>query len=318
MGSKAMFEALNRRLAEVKERVRRRQRLARLLKRAEEELARQRERGRRLDERLRKERTDVERLEGLSLTGLFYTVLGSKEQQLEKERQEYLVAKLQYDECREAVQALEREVEDLRRDLTALGDPEAEYRSLLARKEQLLQQTSGEAARRLLSLAEEEGEVQAEIKELQEAIAAGDEALRHLRKMSDALQGAMYWGTWDILGGRWAATAFKHSRMDDARAAAHRAQQALRRWERELDDVDLAGTELEVDMDSLTRFADYFFDGLIVDWVVQTRIQRSLENVLRVQRRVESVMDRLHERLGVARRRLKGIEEARVRLIEEV
>lgn len=41
-----------------------------------------------------KEQTDVRQLESLSLTVLFYSLLGSKEQQLEKERQEALRAQL--------------------------------------------------------------------------------------------------------------------------------------------------------------------------------------------------------------------------------
>ena len=39
-----------------------------------------------LQERLQREEADVDKLEGLSLTRLFATVLGSREQALEKER----------------------------------------------------------------------------------------------------------------------------------------------------------------------------------------------------------------------------------------
>ena len=43
---------------------------------------------------LDKEYADVEKLEKMSIKGVFYKVLGDKEAQLEKERQEYLQAVL--------------------------------------------------------------------------------------------------------------------------------------------------------------------------------------------------------------------------------
>jgi hypothetical protein len=78
---------------------------------------------------LTSEGRDVERLEGLTLISLFYTVLGTKEEAMQKERQEYLAAKLQYDECGAAIRDLEVELENLERELDAIGDPEAEYQA---------------------------------------------------------------------------------------------------------------------------------------------------------------------------------------------
>ncbi len=46
---------------------------------------------------LAKENHDVERLKSTSITSIFYSILGRKEQQLDKELQEAFVAKLKYD-----------------------------------------------------------------------------------------------------------------------------------------------------------------------------------------------------------------------------
>ena len=51
----------------------------------------------------------MDKLEGLSLTGLFYSVLGTKRERLDKEREEYLAAKLKYDESQEAAKDLQAE-----------------------------------------------------------------------------------------------------------------------------------------------------------------------------------------------------------------
>ncbi len=44
----------------------------------------------RVDNKLEKEYKDIEKLENLSIKGLFYKILGSKEEQIERERQDYL------------------------------------------------------------------------------------------------------------------------------------------------------------------------------------------------------------------------------------
>ena len=53
---------------------------------------------------MRKEFEDIENLEKLGMKALFYKVLGSQEEQLEKERQEYLQASLKYDQVRKTPQ----------------------------------------------------------------------------------------------------------------------------------------------------------------------------------------------------------------------
>ena len=84
-----------------------------------------------------------------------------------------------------------------------------------------------------------------------------------------------------MLGGGLLATAAKHSHMDEARDAAYHIQNLLLRFRRELADVQgLSGTLVE-EVGSFETFADYFFDGLIVDWVVQSKIDRSLDNARR-------------------------------------
>jgi len=50
-----------------------------------------------LIKKLEKEAEDITRLEEMSLESIFHKMLGSKEEQIEKERQEYLQLSLKYD-----------------------------------------------------------------------------------------------------------------------------------------------------------------------------------------------------------------------------
>jgi len=93
------LKSLDERLTEVREKMRYKQKLEKDLQQIKVSLAAEREKYANLNKQLLKEGRDVKKLEGLSLTGLFLTILGSKKAQLEKERQEYLAARLRFDEC---------------------------------------------------------------------------------------------------------------------------------------------------------------------------------------------------------------------------
>jgi hypothetical protein len=118
-----------------------------------------------------------------------------------------------------------------------------------------------------------------------------------------------------MLGGGFLATAVKRSHMDRARDLVHRAQAQVGRFERELADI-VDQAEFAVAFDPLESFADYFFDGLIIDWMVQSRINTSLANARQAERQVESILRQLESRLAAARRRADGLEQQKRQLIE--
>jgi hypothetical protein len=310
-----MLEELNVQLIDVKEKLRTRRKLQAALSSARQRLAQERARCSELEGELERENADVAKLDGLSLTGLFATILGSKEEQLEKERQEVLTAKLRYDTCADAISALEREVADLQHQIARLGDLDAGYQDILDRKEELMAEAGAGHAGRLLQLSESLADARSDVRELDEAISAGNQVLDGLDHAIASLKSAGGWGVWDLLGGGIVATAVKHSRIDDARASIHRVQELLWRFRRELGDVE-ADPDVGVDLSSFEAFADYFFDGLIVDWIVQSRIENSLEKAVHTRDTVQEVVGDLHARLGEAQDRARALTEERLRLIE--
>ncbi len=313
-----MIESLNERLTEVREKHRHKQKLKKDLLQIRDLLASERGKYANLKIQLHKEGRDVKKLEGLSLSGLFLSILGNKEAQLEKERQEYLAARLKYDECKSEVEALEGEELDTTKQLESLAALEDEYRELLAEKEDVILSDEGTQARLLLDLSEELGELKANQKELEEALEAGKNALALLHKVQDSLGSAQGWGVWDILGGGLIATAVKHSRIDDARQHVHSAQQALHSFVRELNDVNPhLLSDITINIGGFATFADYFFDGLIADWVVQSRINDSLENVNNMVKRVDDTLSSLQQELRTVQSRLADGYKKRQKTIED-
>ncbi len=312
-----MLENLNEKLIEVKENLRMKQKLVQKVKVCEQELSREKIRLKELETISKKEGLDVEKLEGLSLQGLFYTVLGSKEEQLEKERQEYLAAKLKHDQCKDSVVMLQSRLEELKAEISNCGDIEATYKNIIKEKERLIMSSGDTNTQRLIQISEKIADINSDIKELKEAINTGKEVLAGIDGVIDSLQSAKGWGTWDLLGGGLISTAIKHSRIDDARQSVHRVQHQLSLFQKELSDVSpYLDSEITIEIGSFATFADYFFDGLITDWIVQSRINESLENAVNVGNKVLEIFKALQKTLDKNQHELEILRNQRQEMVE--
>jgi hypothetical protein len=311
-----MLQDISDRLMKVIEQKKHKEKLQADLRSVERELKDETARLDTLRQQLEKEQYDVEKLKGVSVTGLFYSVLGSREQQEEKERQEMLAAQMKYQQAEHQVEFLKRDRDYLGGQLDALAGVEAEYQSLLEEKESLLRQSDQSFDRDLLDLSEQIAEQEAEIKEIGEAIEAGEQVITGLNGVIDSLESAGNWGVWDMLGGELISTAIKHSRIDEARSGIHDVQAQMSRFTRELADVR-KHVAIEIDISGLASFADFFFDGLIVDWVVQSRISDSLRQTREAKNMISETVAQLKDLRKSAREQRDELQTRRVRIIEQ-
>lgn len=110
-----------------------------------------------------------------------------------------------------------------------------------------------------------------EMREIREAITAGERALFSLKKAEEKLISASNWGLWDIFGGGLISGIAKHSKMNEASSYMEEAKRNLFVFQKELRDVN--GTyDLRLDIGGFLSFADFFFDGVIADYLVQRKI----------------------------------------------
>lgn len=231
--------------------------------------------------KLKKEERDVEALEGKGVKTLFYNILGSKEQQLEKERQEYLDASLQYNTWVESIELLEFEhtilsekvgqielissklerLKNLREEeiLTQLGDSQLkdELKSLLISMDKTVQLRS----------------------EHNEALEAGKRALNELEIVIQHLRKAKDWGQWDMVDKRNNSNYMKYSAIDRASRHLPRAQLNLNKFKKELLDVGLDNQSLILSINEFSGFNMVFFDNIISDWILQQKLHKSISSV---------------------------------------
>ncbi|MBS6195330.1 MAG: hypothetical protein KH828_07095 [Clostridiales bacterium] len=133
--------------------------------------------------------------------------------------------------------------------------------------------------------------------EIRQAIAAGEVALSSLYRAQEQLQSARKWGIFDMLGGGMISDFIKHSRMSDASSSMEEARNHLMIFQRELQDVDVPA-ELRMEIGGFLSFADFFFDGLIADYMVQSKIADAREQVEDGIERVKNILEQLKNMYG--------------------
>ena len=107
--------------------------------------------------------------------------------------------------------------------------------------------------------------------EIREAIDAGERALRSLYVAQEKLKSARGWGIFDLLGGGLITDLVKHSKIEAASQSMEEAKYHLQRFRKELSDVN-GNFNLQLNVGGFLSFADFFFDGLVADYLVQSKI----------------------------------------------
>lgn len=310
-----MFTNINERLAIVKDNQRKKSKYEMHIERLTEHLREERVKKEQLQKQLEKEKEDVKKLEGFSLTNIFYTITGQKLEKLDKEQQEVLAAKLKFTEALEAIEDMNAELIDYKEKWQEVADADVQFKALLKEKERLIHSHDEAGSRQLFELATEEADVHANLKEFEEAIDVGSRTVRAFDQALDSLSSSKSWSTIDMVGGGAFSTAMKHSHLDHAKSAIHKAQRLLRQFQEELLDID-NHFRSQHEIGNLLTFADYFFDGIIVDWVVHGKINDSFEQTEKTKRKVQSVLHQIRSEKDVMQNKLQEIEKRRMTIFE--
>jgi len=261
------------------------------------------------------EKNDVAKLERMGLTNLIATLSGKKEEKRSKEKQEMLAVQLKLEEAEKTINEIEGAIKSLHDHLANLENVESEYQQLLHEKELAIKSSHSHFADKLFELSEREGQAQAYSVELEEAISAGEKVKNALMDAINSLESAASWGTFDMFGGGTLSGMVKHSHIDEAEEALHRAQSRMRHFQKELLDVQTQA-ELTIDISGMLRFADFFFDGFIVDYMVQGKINDSLDETKDQHAKVSTILQKLNSELEEKKLELESILKEKLEIVE--
>ena len=152
--------------------------------------------------------------------------------------------------------------------------------------------------------------------ELQEAMQTGTAALESLERVRTELRSAEDVWASDDLGDVFKATKEQLSRIDTASQYAHAAQRLLRKFQEELADASLR-LHVAVHTDGFSTFAESFFDGLISDWVVPSKIRAASSACGTTIAAVSATLAECRRQLTEVERNTEALTEQRRHFIEE-
>ena len=310
-----MFSEVNTKLIEIKGELRKKQKYESQIEDFQQELEVVEERIDQLETLCKSEEKDVNQLEKISLKNLFALLSGTKDEKLSKEKQEFIAAKHKLEEANKTKSEINDAISELKNKLHMLDDVESRYNQLLLEKEKMIKSSHSRYADKMYEMSEKEGVLKAYIHELEEAVAAGKNVKHDLLDVQSSLEKARDWGTFDMFGGGAISSFVKHQHLDEAESCIHKAQTSMRYFQKELLDIQ-EEAHLEVDISSMLKFADFFFDGFFVDMMVQDKINDSLDQTKSQRSKVNEIMLNLTDQLEEKKKELGSILKEKQELIE--
>lgn len=312
-----MFDKINKELATLQEGYTHPESLEKKIREVKRLLEETRYELRDLEKSLEKENLDVENIEKNTLTSMFYECLGIREKRIEKEKEEALAAKLKYDACRMRENDLIKELSRLTNKHLEMSKIQEQIDALKKDKRKFLEEADTKEGQEIQLLRQNIECLNKEIKEIKEAISPGKAAINVLGNALDLLDSARSWGTLDLLGGGLLADMMKHNKIDEAKQCIMDGQMYLQKFQVELQDVHI-NFDKSIPIPAGAVLADFFFDGLIADWYMQSKINQSKDNVNIIYRQVEQVVNILSNQLKDKEQDLRRKQLKIEYLIEQV
>lgn len=265
---------------------------------------------------MEKEQLDVEKMSQISLKTLFYKCLGTHDKQVAKEKEEALAAVLKYEGCKKSVDELTDKLSQLTNRHYEMSKVQDKLDALYEEKRRVMASFNMPEYAKIGQLEKEISFIRREIKELKEAITPGNMAINTLNEAIELLDSAGDWGTWDLLGGGLIADMMKHDKIDKAKQAILNAQTYVQRLQVELQDVNMS-LDGSIQITGGAVFADFFFDGLIADWYMQSKISQSRDNVVATCGKIRKIVSTLSIQLNHKEKDLEAKEREIKRIIEQ-
>jgi hypothetical protein len=246
-----------------------------------------------LERLVAKEKRDVERLRRTSLSSIFSSLRGDKEDRLTREQAQAEDAFVRLDGHRRRLAQMELRMHAVQLELADLHSAADDYQSALGAKEDTVHDVGGPLAAELTQIAGELGDLLATQREYDEAVVAGTEAEHVARAMLEHLSDAKETSTYDMVGGELFTDVVERGQLRDAERLGWELQQHLDRFAAELKDVGVT-VDPKAPKVEIGGFMDMWCDNVFSDWAQHDRINQSKQAV-----------EQLHEWLGATTARVR-------------
>lgn len=240
------------------------------------------------------EQKDVDKLERTSFASIWAKLSGNYDEKLNQEKKEAFAAAARYETAVREQDYVSSEIRRIFDELKNLDGIEAEYNKLLKDTADAIAASGDEWGQEVLRVQKRIAYIDHQKREVNEACSAGSAALSTARSIAESLDSAHGWAVWDLLGGGLLTDMMKHDRMNEAQRQIDRLMRNLSRFRTELADVHY-NASMSFQMDGFTVFGDYFFDGVLFDWMAMDHINQSRAQIKLLAEQLETALEKLRK-----------------------
>ena len=230
---------------------------------------------------LQKEYDDLEQLEQLTISGLFHTILGTREEQYDIEKQEYLHAVLQYQEFKKMVELQSYEQQVLEQKLSREAHIQQQLNHFLMQRNQLIDEKYAGLRDQLRQIFHQHDQKINYKRELYEALIVALKADKLLDTMINNLIGAkatIHWG-YDLVENEQ-TKAGKNKLIDKTQEISYQVKQLLQELEDEMEDIyNFKSVKRLHKIESFQQFNNLYYDRMLSDWVVHKKILSTIDHL---------------------------------------
>lgn len=235
---------------------------------------------------MNKENKDVENLQKISFKSILHSLIGNKDRILKKEKKEA-------DDVRKKYQSLLEEVEYKKNELALLKKRIGKENELYKILEEQLKEMSTEIAEVLDKHLADIKTIELELKEIEEAIEAGESTKSTLEIVISYLKSADNWGTLDVIGGGSFSGIMKHSNYNKAVDYIRIAKDKIQKFQNELKDVYIHFDDIP-QFDNYDFVMDLVFDNIFTDMRIINQINKSKREIQNTLNQINEILDSLY------------------------
>ena len=130
--------------------------------------------------------------------------------------------------------------------------------------------------------------------QINQALSLTDQLIACLDDAERQLSSARNWGFLDVLGGGFLVDLIKHSKLRNAQTTMEHVNNIMQQLQQVLGSISIPG-DYRMEIGGFATFADFFFDCVVVDIYMTSKIMNSLNEVRKLKDKCYELKRRLSE-----------------------
>lgn len=263
---------------------------------------------------LQKEQTDVEKIEGVTVSSIFYTVIGQKDKKLEKEKTEAAVAEEAFSALQSELSELNEKIKKYERELRTVRGCDLRYGRLLPQILDEIKTVDSPECKAVIDTFDTLTRLEEKLQKLDEALELCRDALKNARDIAQYIATADYYSKRDHKNFSGKDSGYdeiqKYTSLESAQPIAGELTAQIKRL-----DASLVGELLDFEMDIEIPFSEMLRDSFGVNLYMQSRIERWKIDIDCLVPNLEKVQEKL---IPARERWAKVVDQRRAELHEQI